>query len=88
MQIWIHPDIFRPYLTVSGLIHPNELPEGYELLESFVINEEWTVIDRWWTSDPIERNYRNVTRDGITLDEVRDQVTGEWRPIPKQAKKS
>ena len=80
-ELWVHPDKDRPILTVTGLIHPNEVPEGYQKTDTVTINEEWTAIDRWWTEFPIVRKFRDVTRNGVKLVEVREEPDGTWNPV-------
>jgi len=65
-QIWTHPDPDRPQLIVTSVVHWKEIPEGYEL-EVYTIIDEWTTIDRWWATDSIKGEFRQVQySDGRT----------------------
>jgi hypothetical protein len=46
------------------------------------IHDYWQVVDRWWTSTPIRREYREVTRDGRRLIEMREGC-GEWTEVER-----
>lgn len=52
-----------------------------------IIHEEWRIIDRWWTDEPIKREYRDVTRDGRRVVEFRVE-DGEWQEAPAHAQRN
>jgi hypothetical protein len=44
-----------------------------------VIREEWRVVDRWWTEDPISRRYFDVVLEsGRNVVVFRDEEVGRW----------
>ena len=44
-----------------------------------LVREEWRVVDRWWTEEPIHRRYFDVVLDGGERAVVyRDEEAGGW----------
>jgi hypothetical protein len=44
-----------------------------------LIREEWRVVDRWWTEDPVQRRYFDVVLEGGENAVVfRDEDAGCW----------
>ena len=44
-----------------------------------VVREEWRVVDRWWTAEPIQRRYFDVVLEGGEHAVVyRDERAGAW----------
>ena len=44
-----------------------------------LVREEWRVVDRWWTEEPINRRYFEVVLEGGRNAVVfRDQERGGW----------
>jgi hypothetical protein len=44
-----------------------------------VVREEWRVLDRWWTEDPVSRRYFEVVLEsGQNVVVFRDQERGGW----------
>jgi len=44
-----------------------------------VVREEWRVVDRWWTEEPVSRRYFEVVLEsGETTVVFRDQERGGW----------
>jgi hypothetical protein len=44
-----------------------------------LIREEWRVVDRWWTDEPISRRYFElVLESGQNVVVFRDQERGGW----------
>ena len=44
-----------------------------------VVREEWRVVDRWWTDEPVQRRYFDVVLDGGERAVVyRDERAGGW----------
>jgi hypothetical protein len=44
-----------------------------------VVREEWRVVDRWWTEDPISRRYFDlVLESGENAVVFRDEEAGGW----------
>ena len=43
------------------------------------VREEWRVVDRWWTEDPVDRRYFDlVLETGENAVVYRDGETGAW----------
>jgi len=44
-----------------------------------VLREEWRVVDRWWTEEPVERCYFEVLLEsGRNVVIFRDEPSGKW----------
>ena len=44
-----------------------------------LIREEWRVVDRWWTEEPVQRRYFDVVLEGGEHACVyRDEDAGSW----------
>jgi hypothetical protein len=44
-----------------------------------LVREEWRVVDRWWTDEPVQRRYFDVVLDGGERAVVyRDEKAGGW----------
>jgi len=44
-----------------------------------VVREEWRVVDRWWTEEPVSRRYFDVVLAGGERAVVfRDEEVGRW----------
>lgn len=44
-----------------------------------VVREEWRVVDRWWTEEPVSRRYFEVVLEsGRNVCVYRDQERGSW----------
>ncbi len=44
-----------------------------------LVREEWRVVDRWWTEEPVQRRYFDVVLDGGERAVVyRDEEAGGW----------
>ena len=44
-----------------------------------VVREEWRVVDRWWTEEPVSRRYFDVVlQSGENAVVFRDQERGCW----------
>jgi hypothetical protein len=43
------------------------------------VREEWRVVDRWWTEEPVRRRYFEVVLDnGRNVVVFRDELTAKW----------
>jgi hypothetical protein len=55
------------------------LPAFVERARVMVIREEWRVVDRWWTADPVRRRYFEVVLEtGRNAVVFHDELGGEW----------
>jgi hypothetical protein len=44
-----------------------------------LVREEWRVVDRWWTEDPVSRRYFDVVLEsGENAVVYRDEERGSW----------
>lgn len=44
-----------------------------------LVREEWRVVDRWWTEEPVSRRYFEVVLDsGENTVVFRDEERGGW----------
>ena len=44
-----------------------------------LVREEWRIVDRWWTEEPISRRYFDVVLEsGQTTVVFRDEERGGW----------
>ncbi len=44
-----------------------------------LVREEWRVVDRWWTDDPVDRRYFEVVLEsGQNMCVYRDEQRGCW----------
>jgi hypothetical protein len=44
-----------------------------------LVREEWRVVDRWWTDDPVDRRYFEVVLEsGQNVCVYRDREAGAW----------
>ena len=44
-----------------------------------VVREEWRVVDRWWTEEPVARRYFEVVLEtGENTVVFRDEEAGRW----------
>ena len=44
-----------------------------------LVREEWRVVDRWWTEEPVDRRYFDVVLEsGRNVVVFRDEEVGRW----------
>jgi hypothetical protein len=44
-----------------------------------LVREEWRVVDRWWTEEPISRRYfEAILESGVNVVVFRDEEQGLW----------
>jgi hypothetical protein len=44
-----------------------------------LVREEWRIVDRWWTDDPVDRRYFEVVLEsGENVCAFRDRDRGCW----------
>ena len=65
----------RPALVEAQLGEPrrvNRVPVA-------LVREEWRVVDRWWTQEPVDRRYFDVVLEtGENAVVFRDEEQGAW----------
>jgi hypothetical protein len=58
---------------------PDGAPRLVNRLGVEVIREEWRVVDRWWTEDPVSRRYFDVVLEsGQNVVVFHDDEYGRW----------
>ena len=66
----------RAALVETG---PGETPRVVNREEVTLVREEWRVVDRWWTEDPVDRRYFEVVLEsGRNLCVYRDREQSCW----------
>jgi hypothetical protein len=66
----------RPAL-VEG--HADGTPRRVNRRAVVAVREEWRVVDRWWTDEPVDRRYFElVLETGENAVVYRDGKTGGW----------
>jgi hypothetical protein len=66
----------RPALVEAGV---DGAPCVVNRQQVAFVREEWRVVDRWWTDEPVQRRYFDVVLDGGERAVVyRDEEAGGW----------
>jgi hypothetical protein len=66
----------RPALVES---HADGAPRRVNRQDVVLVREEWRVVDRWWTEEPVDRHYFDVVLEtGENTVVYRDGETGAW----------
>ena len=66
----------RPALVEEGL---DGSPRRVNRSDVVALREEWRVVDRWWTEDPLDRRYFDlVLESGQNACVFRDEEAGCW----------
>jgi hypothetical protein len=59
--------------------HVDGSPRRVNRVQVAVVREEWRVVDRWWTEEPVSRRYFEVVLDsGENTVVFRDEEKGGW----------
>ena len=59
--------------------HVDGMPRRVNGVEVALVREEWRVVDRWWTEDPVRRRYFDVVLAGGEHAVVfLDEEVGRW----------
>jgi hypothetical protein len=54
-------------------------PRAVNRVPVALVREEWRVVDRWWTAEPVDRRYFDVVLEtGENAVVYRDQERGGW----------
>jgi hypothetical protein len=57
----------------------DEIPTAVNRVGVATVREEWRVVDRWWTEEPVRRRYFEVVLEtGRNVVVFRDEPTGTW----------
>ena len=66
----------RPALVETG---PGGTPQVVNRELVMLVREEWRVVDRWWTEEPVDRRYFEVVLEtGQNVVVFRDEERGGW----------
>jgi hypothetical protein len=66
----------RPALVEAGV---DGTPRRVNRQGVALVREEWRVIDRWWTDEPVSRRYFEVVLEaGANTVVYRDEERGAW----------
>ena len=66
----------RPALVESA---PGGTPHVVNREQVTLVREEWRVVDRWWTDEPVDRRYFDlVLESGQNACVFRDEEAGCW----------
>ena len=66
----------QPALVEAGACG---VPVRVNRLDVALVREEWRVVDRWWTDEPVSRRYFEVVLEsGQNTVVFRDQDRGQW----------
>ena len=66
----------RPALVEPGF---DGTPRRVDRAAVAVLREEWRVVDRWWTEEPVTRRYFDVVLEsGRNAVVFRDEEKGQW----------
>jgi hypothetical protein len=70
--------LYGPH-PVSVRTGRGDVPRAVEAVAVEAVREEWTVEDRWWTSDPLRRRYFELAlADGSCVVVFRELEGGRW----------
>ena len=59
--------------------HVDGSPRSVNRQQVALVREEWRVVDRWWTEEPVQRRYFDVILEGGENAVVyRDEEAGGW----------
>jgi hypothetical protein len=65
--------------TAALVVAEDEVPTAINRVGVVSVREEWRVVDRWWTEEPVRRRYFEVVLDnGRNVVVFRDELTGKW----------
>jgi general stress protein 26 len=57
----------------------DEIPTAVNRVGVATVREEWHVVDRWWTEEPVRRRYFEVVLEtGRNVVVFRDELSGKW----------
>ena len=66
----------RPALVEA---HADGVPRRINRQDVGLVREEWRVVDRWWTEEPVHRRYFDVVLEtGENAVVYRDDDAGSW----------
>jgi hypothetical protein len=65
--------------TAALVVAEDGVPTAINRVAVASVREEWRVVDRWWTEEPVRRCYFEVVlANGRNVVVFRDELTGKW----------
>ena len=65
--------------TAAVVLAPDDVPTMIDRAWVAAVRDEWRVVDRWWTEEPVSRRYFEVVLDtGRNVVVFRDELTAKW----------
>ena len=65
--------------TAAFVVAEGEVPTAINRVGVASVREEWRVVDRWWTEEPLDRRYFDlVLESGRNACVFRDEEAGCW----------
>ena len=65
--------------TVAVVAGQGGVPVSVGGVSAAGLREEWSVVDRWWTDEPVRRRYFEVLLEtGRNVVVFRDENSGRW----------
>src|SRR5919204_1812281 len=59
--------------------HLDGIPRSVNRMQVALVREEWRVLDRWWTEEPVDRRYFDcVLSTGENAGVFCDELLGGW----------
>jgi hypothetical protein len=59
--------------------HVDGSPRSVNRQQVALVREEWRVVDRWWTEEPVDRRYFDVVlASGENAVVFHEEVAGRW----------
>ena len=59
--------------------HADGIPRRVNRQDVALVREEWRVVDRWWTEEPVDRRYFDIVLEsGENAVVFRDGESGAW----------
>jgi hypothetical protein len=69
----------NPPRTALIEAHADGTPRRVNRQDVAVVREEWRVVDRWWTDEPVDRRYFDVVLEtGENAVVFRDDESAAW----------
>ena len=66
----------RPVLVEA---HADGIPRRVNRRDVALVREEWRIVDRWWTEEPVDRRDIDVVLEtGENAGVYRDEESGAW----------
>ena len=81
---WVRPPpplkvTVAPVATDTVETGPGAAPRVVNREQVTLVREEWRVVDRWWTDEPVDRHYFEVVLEGgRNVCVYRDREAGTW----------